>query len=569
MNNTLENTVKQTKATFSDYFDTVGGKKFKQFYYDWHINNMLAPFAELVKYFDDEYGKEGAEKFHEFVEELCAKIEIYNTDKPHLSVLKNSKFSKSKDGKLSGLIDGVETFGFEFRHFIFNFADRGDHDAAFTKWPAKPNMPYATWHGLLTAGDILKVLDKNYARLTKDNQTQKRALAAADIYLRKTVAKKYQYNSTYNFQTRMAFVEKFARLRDEMSVLYEQTTDKSAQMRDLFQVEQKGIPQEKGYWPCGFELEFYVPEQLGDYNKLIEYLKSKNGWQKLYSSNHDASVYKDSRSAGVIMHDESLVRYAKLAAVEYASSIIRDQKSEESCLKILDSFEQGHVNVHCSLHQHLASDGLDMDAYKRLVKRMMQHEEEIVSAFAAPERSDNKLIYATYISRNLSRDNKRDYPFLCVMVDLCEDKNQLREFASFGNKYKTLNLMPEHTVEMRYMNANFNKKFAKAFLRFNREFVQAAALNSPIHLNRVALNKYSWHNNTMSDNKTVIHPLHYFYSHEYDSFVPIKRPVSKEVIKQEQTYWRCTAHALNETGKLRPFNAGYYKKVTEAKNNVR
>lgn len=79
--------------------------------------------------------------------------------------------------------------------------------------------------------------------------------------------------------------------------------------------------------------------------------------------------------------------------------------------EIMDSFDQGHANVHCSLHQHVSAEGFDLNTYKCLVKRMMNHEDAIVSNFAAPERRNNKLLYATYISRNLSSNGKRDYPF--------------------------------------------------------------------------------------------------------------------------------------------------------------
>ena len=125
--------------------------------------------------------------------------------------------------------------------------------------------------------------------------------------------------------------------------------------------------------------------------------------------------------------------------------------------------------------------------------------------------------------------------------------------------------MPEHTVEMRFMNANFNKKFVKAFLEFNREFVRSAAENSPVHVNRILLNKYSWHNNRQTDTKTVIHRLPYAYDYEYDSFHPRERQVSKNVIEQEQKYWRLIMHALNETGKVAYVNAAFNKKIVEAK----
>ena len=563
--NNIADTVRVIRKTFSDYFKVIGGKKFKQFYYDWHVDNMLSPFSGLVAYFDKYYGVQGAEKFHEFVKDMRARIRIYNADKPQLSILKNSDFAKDETGELSKLIDGMETFGFEFRQFMYNFADKEDHDKAFRGWPIKTNMPYSAQYGMMVAADMLSFLNKNYASLTSGSDVSAQTTYAADMFLRKTLSREYQYHDGYDFNFRRQIMHRLAGLKERLKSDFAKISAGDEIWRNVFQLETPGTLVEQKYWPCGFELEFYVPEKYQDYDELINYLKKQNSWQKLYSSNKDASVYHDENSAGVIMRDESLVRYDKLAAVEYASRIMQSKEDEESCLKILDAFKEGHVNVHCSLHQHLAADGLDLAAYKRLVKRMMQHEEKIVSAFAAPERRDNKLLYATYISRNLSYDGKGDYPFLCLMADLCDSKQQLQEFASFGHKYKTLNIMPEHTVEMRFMNANFNKKFVKAFLQFNREFVRSAAENSPVHVNRILLNKYSWHNNRLTDTKTVIHHLPYAYEYEYDSFYPRERLVSKNVIEQEQKCWRLIMHALNETGKVPYVNAAFNKKVREAK----
>ncbi len=110
------------------------------------------------------------------------------------------------------------------------------------------------------------------------------------------------------------------------------------------------------------------------------------------------------------------------------------------------------------LHQHISAEGFDLATYKRLVKRMMQHEAEIVRAFAAPERRDNKLLYATYISRNLSNNGERDYPFLCVMTDLCDNKQELLDMSAFGHKYKTLNILPSKTVENAFYECKFQQK---------------------------------------------------------------------------------------------------------------
>ena len=132
-----------------------------------------------------------------------------------------------------------------------------------------------------------------------------------------------------------------------------------------------------------------MPEQYSDYHVLAEYLKEKNQWKKLYFSNADGAVYNDKEAAGVIMRDESLTPYDGLFPVEFASRVMRDKNDEKDCLKLFDAFTQGHVNKHCSLHQHLSNEGFDLDVYKRLVKRMMQHEDEIVGAFVAAAVENN------------------------------------------------------------------------------------------------------------------------------------------------------------------------------------
>lgn len=568
MINTVKQTIEETKQAFADYFELVGGVKFRQFYYDWHIDNMLAPFAGMVMHFHKTYGENAEEKFSEFVDEVVQNVSDYNNDKPQLSLLKTSKYMEGNSSRLDFLVNGMETFGFDFRQFMFSFADSKDHEREFGNWFVKPNMPYSNHYGLMVGCDVLQFLRSNYSKIVEGNNVYQRALYAADMYLRKNLTKGYLYDENYNFSSRQKVMGEMRELRDRLHSDVQNLPD-DAGLRDVFQVEEKGVPTQTDYRSCGFELEFYVPEEFGDYSKLIEYLKEKNGWKKLYSSNKDSSVYMDRNSAGVIMRDESLTRYSGLAAVEYASSIMQDKNDEKNCLKILDAFDEGHVNVHCSLHQHISADGFSLDTYKRLVKRMMQHEAEIVSAFAAPERRDNKLMYATYISRNLSLQGERDYPFLCVMVDLCEDKKQLEDMSAFGHKYKTLNILPDKTVEIRFMNANFNKRFVEAFLQFNREFVQSAVANAPQHVNRPLLNKYNWHNNYESDDKTVQHSLPYYYQVSYDTYSPLQRGVTKEVVEGEQTYARLVMHALNETGKLRYMNPGFSKKAKEFMNYAR
>lgn len=568
MKDNAEQTIENTKQAFADYFALTQGKSFKQFYYDWHVDNMLAPFAGLVVHFQKTYGDQAEQKFSEFVEEVRKNTMAYNNDKPQLSTLKTSSNTDGNHKRLSALLDGMETFGFDFRQFIYSFATQEDHDREFGYWSVKLNMPYTNHHGLMVACDILKAMEKNFSRITNGKNSYERALQVADTYLRSAIVQGYKYNGEYNFANRRAAMQQFRQLRNQLSK-EAQSTNGSEKLRDIFQTEEKGVPSSNKYIPCGFELEFYVPEEFGDYGKLINYLKEKNAWKKLYSSNKNPDVYLDKDSAGVIMRDESLTRYNDLAAVEYASSVMHDKEEEKSCLKILDSFDKGHVNVHCSLHQHLSSEGFTLDTYKRLIKRMMQHEAEIVKTFAAPERRDNKLLYATYISRNLSSNGKRDYPFLCVMADLCENKKELEEMSAFGRKYKTLNILPSKTVEIRFMNANFNKRFVEAFLQFNREFVNSAMENLPQHLNRPLLNKFNWRNNYESDTKTVQHDLPYRYQVPYDSFAPMHNPVSKETIEGEQTYARLVLHALNETKKLRYMNPTQIKRFKEVMNHGR
>ena len=138
--------------------------------------------------------------------------------------------------------------------------------------------------------------------------------------------------------------------------------------------------------------------------------------------------------------------------------------------------------------------------------------------------------------------------------------------VSFGNKYKTLNIMPANTVEMRAMNANFNKKFVEGYLQFNREFIASAVADSSHHMNYALLNKYAWYNNEQTDTKTVMHGLKYKYDDvPHDSYRPMKRPVSSDVIKQEQNYLRLVSHALECTKKLAYINPYFNKRVQSAK----
>ena len=66
MSNKTDELVREVNNAFNDYFSMVGGKNFKQFYYDWHIDNMTAPFAGLVEYFTQNYGKDSKIVFRIF-----------------------------------------------------------------------------------------------------------------------------------------------------------------------------------------------------------------------------------------------------------------------------------------------------------------------------------------------------------------------------------------------------------------------------------------------------------------------------------------------------------------------
>ena len=49
--------VSTAKKTFDLYFNAIGKKDFRQFYYDWHVDAMVEPFAELAEYFNRKYLK--------------------------------------------------------------------------------------------------------------------------------------------------------------------------------------------------------------------------------------------------------------------------------------------------------------------------------------------------------------------------------------------------------------------------------------------------------------------------------------------------------------------------------
>lgn len=534
------------RETFNQYFSMTGRKSFKQFYYDWHVDAMCQPFADLADYFCANFS-EPEPAFKGFVAQFKQNVSEYNPDSPDNARLKCRKYAVTKDGRLSQLVDQLESFGFQFRQFVYSFAAKTDHDREFCQWVLKPNMPNAHAYGLHTACRLLDVVAKNFNSVMSAADRREKALFLTDAALRSQVAADYKYNREYTFQNRRRLIKQVCRLRQTLADEY-QIAPRTPQFIETFQVETHTGANFGKYTPNGFELEFYVPEQIGRYDVLSNYLQQKTSWKKVHFSNSDSTVYQDKEAAGVIMRDESLTPYNHLAPVEFASRVMTSRADEKQCLELFDAFDQGYVNVHCSLHQHISNRDLDLNGYKRLVKRMMQHEQNIVRTFAAPERHDDRLLYATYISHNLSSDGTRDYPLLCLMADLCDTKQELTEMASFGRKYKTLNIMPEQTVEFRFMNAHFNKEFVSAFLQFNRDMVNSAASNDGTHLNRPLAAQYGWKQNRRVDNKTIIKPLSYYYQVEYDKFRP-QQKIPRQAIAGEQQYAWMITQALNETGK--------------------
>lgn len=551
--------VATAEKAFADYFETTGRKSFKQFYYDWHIDAMIEPFAELAEYFNRHYPENTSEHFDNFVKEYADSVSTYNIDCEKFCSVKSGILHK--DAELSKIIDKIETFSFEFRQFAYSFMSEHDYVAEFGNWTFKPNYPYSHMHGLAISVDILNKISEHYASFNNNNVAEKTRFVT-DNYLRSYMAKDYRYNERYSYKYRKQSTQRFVALRNQMGEEY-----KTGQYRDYkekFQIETKSGMSYGKYRPNGFELEFYVPEEYGNYAELIEYLKQKHGWKKVYTSSKNPEVYTDNEAAGVIERDESLAAMKGLAPVEYASRIMKSKEDEKECLRIMDSFDKGHANVHCSLHQHVSAEGFDLNTYKRLVKRMMQHEDMIVGNFAAPERRNNNLLYATYISRNLSSNGKRDYPFLCVMTDMCDDLTELREMVGFGHKYKTLNIMPSKTVEFRYMNANFNARYVEAFLQFNRDFVNSAVNNEGTHINRPIANKFNWMQNQVEDNKTVLGKLSYYYQKPYDQYRP-EKTVDAHTIYEENVYARHVADAINATGKFGYYNSWFLKRVRDAR----
>ena len=138
----------------------IGGKDFRHFYYDWHIDAMIEPFAEVVEYFDKKYGYSAPEKFDKFVDEYIKSVDNYNIDCEKFCSVKLGILDKDKE--LSDVIDKIETFSFEFRQFAYSFAKEDDYVEEFGKWVYKPNYPYSHLHGLAVSVDILNKLSELY-----------------------------------------------------------------------------------------------------------------------------------------------------------------------------------------------------------------------------------------------------------------------------------------------------------------------------------------------------------------------------------------------------------------------
>ena len=109
-------TVSATKQCFQQYFSTIGKKDFKQFYYDWHVDAMIEPFAEVAEYFSRKYPQNSSEKFREFVEEYAKSVRIYNIDCKKFCSVKHGIINK--DSQLSEIIDNMAD-GYNYKR-IYN-----------------------------------------------------------------------------------------------------------------------------------------------------------------------------------------------------------------------------------------------------------------------------------------------------------------------------------------------------------------------------------------------------------------------------------------------------------------
>ena len=129
--------------------------------------------------------------------------------------------------------------------------------------------------------DILQFLKKNFNQIAQGNDTYQRALYAADVYLRQHIVKGYRYDENYTFFSRRKSMRQLRSLRNKLSKNFRQQP-LNENLQDIFQTEKPGLPQQsRSYRPNGFELEFYVPEEFGNYDKLINYLKKEKRLAKI------------------------------------------------------------------------------------------------------------------------------------------------------------------------------------------------------------------------------------------------------------------------------------------------
>ena len=210
-------TVTAAKNAFNQYFEMAGRKSFKQFYYDWHIDAMIEPFAELADYFSRRYPIDTAAHFDRFVRDFCDSVNTYNIDCEKFCSVKSG--IRHKDKELSDIIDKIETFSFEFRQFSYSFMTEKDYVAEFGQWTFKPNYPYSHMHGLAVSVDILNKISEHYNSFENRSVAEKTRYVV-DNYLRTNIASDYRYKARYSYSARKAEVRGYVSLRNRMSTEY-------------------------------------------------------------------------------------------------------------------------------------------------------------------------------------------------------------------------------------------------------------------------------------------------------------------------------------------------------------
>lgn len=208
-------TVIAAKNAFNQYFEMAGRKSFKQFYYDWHIDAMIEPFAELADYFSRRYPIDTAAHFDRFVRDFCDSVNTYNIDCEKFCSVKSG--IRHKDKELSDIIDKIETFSFEFRQFSYSFMTEKDYVAEFGQWTFKPNYPYSHMHGLAVSVDILNKISEHYNSFENRSVAEKTRYVV-DNYLRTNIASDYRYKARYSYSARKAAVRGFVSLRNRIMI---------------------------------------------------------------------------------------------------------------------------------------------------------------------------------------------------------------------------------------------------------------------------------------------------------------------------------------------------------------